>query len=128
MVLSFLNLEKSPPSLLFLLMTLGPSILFLAVADRAGQGILSRPLVTIGRAPLFFYFLHLSLLWVLRKSGILLAGGLPQVFAGSAGWYDRHGLVVVYLVWLLTMALLFPVCRRLAEVKARRGMVLLRYI
>jgi uncharacterized membrane protein len=126
--LSFLNVEKAPPSLLLLLMTLGPSIFFLAVADRAGQGALSRVLVTIGRVPLFFYLLHLPLLRVLHKSGTLLTDSLPQVFADSAGWYDRHGLVVVYPVWLLAMVLLFPFCRWLAEVKSRRRTVLLRYV
>src|SRR5207249_4118594 len=52
-VLAFLNPQKYPPSLQFLLMTLGPGIVFLAMADR-----LPRPvavfLTTFGRVPLFF--------------------------------------------------------------------------
>jgi uncharacterized membrane protein len=127
-VLSFLNVEKSPPSLLFVLMTLGPSIFFLAIAEHAGRGPLSDSLVTIGRVPLFFYLLHLPLLQVLHKSGALLTDRLPRLFADSAGWYDRHGLAVVYLVWLLVMILLFPFCHWLAEVKRRRRTVWLRYI
>src|SRR5262249_39124644 len=51
--LSFLNCTKYPPSLLFLLMTLGPAILMLAIFDKPLRAI-ARPIVTFGRVPLFF--------------------------------------------------------------------------
>ena len=60
-VLSFLHCTKTPPSLLFLLMTLGPVIVALAIFDRP-PGRLAQPLVTFGRVPLFFYLLHLPLI------------------------------------------------------------------
>src|SRR5262249_18181976 len=59
--LSILNCETSPPSLAFLLMTLGPALLLLAAADRL-HGPLSRVLITFGRVPLFYYLLHIALI------------------------------------------------------------------
>jgi uncharacterized membrane protein len=127
-VLSFVNAEKSPPSLLFLLMTLGPSILLLAVADQGGRDVLTRSLVTIGRTPLFFYLLHLPLIKVLQKSGVVLAGYLGQARESLATPDDRYGLLVVYLVWPVVVVLLLPACRGLANLKAQRRSAWLSYV
>lgn len=59
--LSFLNCTKYPPSLLYLLMTLGPAIAALALFDRP-LGPLVKPILTLGRVPLFFYLLHIPLI------------------------------------------------------------------
>jgi uncharacterized membrane protein len=61
---SFINCEKYPPSLLYLLMTLGPAIIVLGLFDRISHP-LTRPLVTLGRVPLFFYLLHLAVIHAL---------------------------------------------------------------
>jgi uncharacterized membrane protein len=126
--LSFLNTSKYPPSLLFLLMTLGPSILALAVFERADtRGWLSRFFITFGRVPLFFYLLQwltahvigLLLHLVFNKptawlfqSPIDWIGGPPQ----GVGF----NLAVVYLAWIAGVLILYPVCRWFAGVKARR--------
>ncbi len=103
-VLAFLNAEKYPPSLDFLLMTLGPALLLLAWLDHA-PGRLGLLLITYGRVPLFFYVLHIPLLHALARFG---AGG------------QRFSLPVVYTVWAaVTAALYFP-CRAYAAFKARR--------
>src|SRR5947207_1308093 len=75
-VLSFLHCQKYPPSLCYLLMTLGPALLLLALFD-AVPAATSRVLVVFGRVPLFFYLLHLPLIFV---TGLLLiaAGWPPQ--------------------------------------------------
>jgi uncharacterized membrane protein len=104
-LLAFVNTEKYPPSLLFLLMTLGPALLALSALDRP-PGPLGQFLAVYGRVPLFFYVLHLPLIHALD----LLAGsGRP------------HGLSAVYVVWLLVAAALYLPCRAFAALKQRRS-------
>ena len=86
--LSFVNCTKQPPSLLFVLMTLGPAIAALAVIDRVGiRGPVGRALVTLGRVPLFYFLLQ----WYVIHGLAVLAGlvrGLPvawHVLAGGSG-------------------------------------------
>lgn len=128
---SFLNCHKYPPSLLFLLMTLGPAIVLLAVMPerlgRAGQVI-----VTFGRVPLFYYVLHFALAHA-------VAVGLALATYGRAGWLIHgvqsprpedygYGLPVIYLVWVgIVVGLYFP-CRWFAGVKQRRRDWWLSYV
>lgn len=134
---SFLNCEKYPPSLLFLLMTLGPSIALLAVFDTAGEpGRCLRPLVTFGRVPLFYYLLHLPLIHALAVlSSYLQFGradwwfqnnvlGPPSPIPAGCG----YGLPVVYLVWIAVVVALYPACRWFAGVKERRRDVWLSFL
>src|SRR5205807_1161312 len=109
--LSFLNCTKYPPSIDYLLMTLGPALLVLAILD--GRTRAESPLATFGRVPMFFYLLHIPLLSV--SSGLYqLAGaghfGLPGFFGdgSTAGPFD---LPWVYLVWIACVAVLYLPCR-----------------
>lgn len=129
---SFLNCTKYPPSLCFLLMTLGPCIAFLGLAgDKTSR--LARPILVFGRVPLFFFVLHLYLLH-------LLAVGVALVFHQPVAWLMEgavmlerpagygHGLPFVYLAWATVVLLLYPVCRWYAGVKRRRPGTLLSYL
>ena len=93
--LSFVNCTKQPPSLLFVLMTLGPAIAALAVIDRVGiRGPVGRALVTLGRVPLFYYLLQ----WYVIHGLAVLAGlvrGLPVawMFSAAALGTASRGLV-----------------------------------
>jgi uncharacterized membrane protein len=111
-VISFFNTLKYPPSLDYLLMTLGPSLTLLGLFDRntAKRG-LSRILMVFGRVPLFYYVLHLYLIHVLA---ILVSYAFRQpvwhgpVIADHAqkpSGYG-HGLLFVYVMWLVAVTIL----------------------
>lgn len=120
-MLSVLNASKYPPSLVFLLMTLGPALLLLALLERAPPPLADR-LATFGRVPLFFYVSHLVVARLLAGAVALLLGFdltlLPKDPV-AAGW--GFGLPVVYAAWIGVVAALYPACRRFAGLKARRG-------
>ncbi len=128
-VLSFLNCQKYPPSLLFLLMTLGPPLLLLGSIDR-GFSRLARPLVVFGRVPLFYYVVHLFVIDLLTVGLAIARYGsrTPEVFAKGPPPDYGHGLAIVYLVWIGVIVALYPVCRWYAGVKARSRSRLLSYL
>ena len=130
-VLSFINTTKYPPSLDFLLMTLGPAIIALAFfetsAAAAAAGAIRRFFVTFGRVPLFFYILQ----WFtshLIAVVLHFAFGKPVrwLFQTPIDWFTNppkgngFSLPVVYLSWITGVLLLYPVCKWFAGVKARR--------
>lgn len=129
-VLSFLNATKYPPSLLFLLMTLGPAIAALALFENA-RGPIARVLITIGRVPFFFYLLHI---YLAHSIGVL--GGVLQGFGARQLTVDfirlpegfGYGLGVIYPVWIGAVLLLYIPCRWFAGVKARRRDAWLSYL
>jgi uncharacterized membrane protein len=122
-IISFLNCQKYPPSLLFLLMTLGPALMLLAWFDR-GTGIVGQMLVTLGRVPLFFYLIQ----WpVVHLLAVLLAAvrGEPVAWLfGDAPFSSPptygHGLATVYLAWAVALVLLYVPCRWFGGVKQSR--------
>jgi len=134
-LMSFLNAEKYPPSLVFLLMTLGPTLLLLGLLEgRPLRSPAARWLTAIGVAPLVFYLVQ----WYVAHALAVVAGLLARQ---PVGWQflpppDRYieappgagfPLPVVYLVWLLTVAIAAPVAAWYGRVRARRGGVL-RYL
>lgn len=129
--LSFLNCQKYPPSLLFLLMTLGPALVVLALFDR-GLGRAGRPLETIGRVPLFFYVLQWYVIHILA---IIVAAALHEPYAwligkgpfGAPPEYG-HSLPFVYVMWVICVLLLYPPCAWFAGVRQRRRSVWLSYL
>lgn len=132
--MSFLACTKYPPSLQFLLMTLGPALMLLAAVDCA-SGPPFRPLVTYGRVPLFFYLLHFPLihgvavLWALARYGRadwLFAN--PGPFSPMRPLDGGMSLAGVYLVWILVVLALFWPCRWFAGVKRRHPGGVLSYL
>jgi uncharacterized membrane protein len=128
---SFLDCQKYPPSIWYLLMTLGPALLCLAWLDRGTPGWL-RPALVFGRVPLFFYLLHLPLLHALSVATHLLIKGRAEWLYGgnsappppSAGF----ALPWVYLGWIGVTLLLYPACRWFAELKRRSKAKWLSYL
>ena len=135
-VVSYLNATKYPPSLLFLLMALGPSLLILRALDR-GVPVWLQPALVFGRVPLFYFVLHLSLIhllavvvcyaqngsahWMFESPNL---GAYP--FTPPPGW--GLSLPVIYAIWVLVVAMLYPVCRWFAALKQRRNEVWLSYL
>jgi uncharacterized membrane protein len=129
-VLSFLNCQKYPPSLLYLLMMLGPALLALSVFER-GLGRLGRPLLIFGRVPLFFYLLQWYAAHLLAVVVNAALGRPASWLLGSAPWNAPQGygysLGVVYLMWMVVLVLLYPPCRWFAALKRRRRDAWLSY-
>jgi uncharacterized membrane protein len=133
--LSFLNCQKYPPSLLFVLMTLGPAILLLAWVDRK-TGPLGEVFVTFGRVPLFYYLLHVPLIHLLAMAFAYFRYGrvdflLQHIMVVRPGQLPEgygYGLGVVYLIWLLVVLLLYPACRWFAELKRGKRASWLSYL
>jgi uncharacterized membrane protein len=151
-VASFLNLQKYPPSLLYLMITLGPALLALGLWERynasseeardgavqlrtdVSRGRIAQMLITFGRVPLFFYILQ----WMYAHG----AAYLLSLLAGKPTWiYFRlpgpgvttppnvgFDLWVVFVVWIAGVLLLYPICKWYAGVKARRRDWWLSYI
>ncbi|HXW13529.1 MAG TPA: heparan-alpha-glucosaminide N-acetyltransferase domain-containing protein [Terriglobia bacterium] len=135
-VLSFLNTNKYPPSLLFLLMTLGPALLFLGAMDGATPQFL-RPALTFGRVPMFYFLLHIPLIHLLAVIVCYARYGQahwmfesPTVgqfpFTPPPGW--GFSLPIVYLLWVSVVVALYPLCRWFAALKQRRTDAWLSYL
>jgi uncharacterized membrane protein len=136
----FFDVEKYPPSLQFLLMTLGPSLLLLAWLDKRldqkdGKSTpwAMSPLLTFGRVPMFFYILHLYLIHSLAiLVGLLTHQPISWLFHGGFmfgapdGW--GYGLPFVYLMWITAVVILYFPCRWFEGVKQRRKDWWLSYI
>jgi len=134
-VLSFLNTNKYPPSLLFLLMTLGPAMLFLwAVDGRTPRWL--RPALVFGKVPMFYYLLHIPLIHLLAIAVCYARYGQvhwmfespsPDKFPVTPppGW--GFSLPIVYLVWAVVVVALYPLCRWFAGVRQRRSDAWLSY-
>jgi uncharacterized membrane protein len=134
-LISFFNVLKYPPSLDYLLVTLGPSLIVLGLLDgaKATRG-LGHVLLVFGRVPLFYYVLHL---YVIHAIAILVALAFQQpIWHGTviADFAQRphgygHGLTFIYAMWILAVAILYLPCRWFMELRSRhRDWVWLSYL
>jgi uncharacterized membrane protein len=113
-VLSFLNCEKYPPSLLYLMMTLGPALILLASFEHA-RGALAGVLSVFGQVPFFFYVTHI---YLVRALALLAGFAMSGAVGGMAPL--GFGLPATYVVWVVVLVLLYPVCRWFGGLKQRR--------
>ena len=121
-VMSFLATTKYPPSLLYTLMTLGPAAIICGFADRL-PGMIRNVLLTFGRAPLAFYIVHFYLIHVLSILLGLSEGFKAEQFLTHYRFFPKgYGVSLggIYLFWMVVVVALFPLCRYVAAVKARR--------
>lgn len=133
--LSFLWTNKYPASLLFLLMTLGPTIALVPVLERA-KGWWASALAVFGRVPLFYYVLHIPLIHALALlvARIRSPAAIPWLFANhpmmppEAPPGYQWSLPLLYLVFAVAIALLYYPCRWFADLKARNRANWLSYL
>ena len=121
-IIDFLNTTKYPPSLAFLLMTLGPAAILCAFGERI-TGTIKDALVMFGRVPFAFYVAHFYLIHALSVVLGVAQGFDARQFLGIFFLYPTgYGVSLpgVYAVWALVIVLLYPFCRWVAAVKARR--------
>jgi uncharacterized membrane protein len=124
-VVSFFNTLKYPPSLDYVLMTLGPSLILLGLLDGAtAKRGLSHILVVFGRVPLFYYVLHIYLIHLIAIVVALAFhqpiwhGTVIADFAQKPSGYG-HGLPFIYAMWILAVAILYVPCRWFMEFRSR---------
>lgn len=112
--MSFFNITKYPPSLLFLTLTLGCGLLLLRAFERAGAVRWIGMLAVFGAAPMFFYLLHLYVLKLLYVTCVALFG------LNHGDYFGFDGIASVWLMALLLTAVLYLPVRSFARLKARR--------
>lgn len=122
-LLSFINVSKYPPSLLYLLITIGPTFLVLYYLEDI-QSKFTDMLLIFGRVPFFYYVLHIFIihaaalvtLFVLGKDWRLMIFG-PDSFTTNKMAENGYSLGIVYLVWILVVAFLYPLCKKYMNYK-----------
>jgi uncharacterized membrane protein len=133
--LSFMNVHKYPPSLLYICATLGPALLFLAFFERANNTI-TRVISVFGRVPLFYYVLHFYFIRFLCMFFFVARGhsineqtpdlfGMPFKFVVAG---EGVSLVGVYIIWILLVAALYPLCAWFNKYKINRNNWWLSYL
>ena len=129
--MDFLNTQKYPPSLLFLLMTLGPSFLLLILFEKWSNKLFDS-LRVFGRVPFFFYILHFPVI----HFGSMLYYRITQgewfdlANTGPKNWpeYYEPSLLRLYIVWITIVVLFYFLCRWYNNYKSRKKYWWLKYI
>jgi uncharacterized membrane protein len=135
-VLSFFNVTKYPPSLLFLLMTLGPAMIVLALTDRInGNAIWQRVCITFGRVPMFYYilqwfFAHTAGIALAYLAGIDISYLFKNILEMGQTAPPGYGfsLGTTYATWITGLILLYPLCLWWSGVKRRNKHWALSYL
>jgi uncharacterized membrane protein len=132
-IIRMLNQQKYPASQLFLLMTLGPAILLLPFVEGAKNRV-AQFFITFGRVPMFYYLLHIPVIHLLALGTMKLGGG-----SGMSQWYatapytqvpedQRWSLLTLYGVFVLAVAILYPLCVWYARAKAEKRAAWMKYL
>jgi uncharacterized membrane protein len=133
---SFINANKTPPSLLYLLMTIGPALLALRWFDGGSPRVLA-PAVTIGRVPMFYYVAHVLVLHLIVVAEALARYGniastlqspTPDKYPFTQPPDWPASLPMVYASWIVVVLLLYPLCRWYSRFKATHSSRLLSYL
>lgn len=130
-IISFFNVTKYPPSLLYCCMTLGPALLLLIWLEKV-KGKWAEVVMVYGRVPMFYYILHFFLIHMLCVVAFF-ATGRPLSDAASGNFAFRpndfgFSLPVVYVIWIGVVAILYPICKWYNQYKSTHGQWWLAYL
>ena len=130
-VLSFMNVSKYPPSLMYFCMTIGPALIILSFLEKT-QNSISKIISTYGSVPFFYYLIHFYFLHFLLAIAFFLTGGqisqivqVPFLFRPSVFGFS---LPVVYLIWIFVVASLYRPCLWFKRYKTKHNQWWLKYI
>ena len=134
-LLSFFNVHKYPPSLLYVCVTLGPALVFLSFFENTNNAV-TRVISVFGRVPLFYYVLHFYFIRIL--CGILFVSRghditekTPEIFGMPFKYViagEGYSLATVYVIWILLVLALYPLCYWYNKFKAARNNWWLSYV
>ena len=124
--LSFLNISKYPPSLLYLLVTLGPAILFLRFTEGLTTGGISKRIIVLGRVPMFYYLVHIYAIHILAIGGAAILGYnistmVFNTWITNSAELKGYGfsLGITYIIWISLVLMLYPLCNWYNNYKAK---------
>ena len=122
-LISFLNPNKYPPSLLYLLMTLGAAFLFLANTEKL-KGRIVNFFCTFGRVPFFYYILHIYIIHIIAMIMAQISGwGWKKMILSTFIAFEPnmkgygYSLWIVYVIWISVILLLYPLCKKFDKYK-----------
>jgi len=133
--LSFMNVHKYPPSLLYMCATIGPALIFLSLFEKTNNR-LTKIISVYGRVPFFYYILHFYILHNLCMVLFVLRGHsiheqTPDIFGIPFKYMlvgEGYSLKIVYLIWILMVIVLYPICVWFSEYKKRKNYWWLSYL
>jgi len=133
-VFSFINTVKYPPSLLYMCMTIGPGLLFLAWIGNA-KNWLTKVITVYGRVPFFYYVLHFfwihilfSIFFFIRGHSFAEGWDSPSFFPKFLNPGEGYSLAIVYLLWLFVVISLYPLCKWFSNYKRTHKQWWLSYL
>jgi uncharacterized membrane protein len=135
-VLSFLNVSKYPPSLLYILMTLGPALIFLALSEKPLNAF-TKKITVFGKVPMFYYLIHIFLIHLFALIAAVISGYkwsamILTTMVNRSPALKGYGfnLLTVYIIWVALIFILYPICKWFANYKRthRSGQWWLSYL
>jgi uncharacterized membrane protein len=137
-ILSFIDTVKYPPSLLYMCMTIGPAILFIAWWGNIKNGV-TKFITVYGRVPFFYYVLHFTWIHVLATAAFFMRGhGFAEATQNPGGAPfppphftvpgEGYSLWIVYLIWVFVFVSLYPLCKWFSEYKQTHKQWWLSYL
>jgi len=127
--------HKYPPSLLFMCITIGPGLLFLSFFENSNNK-LTQAISVYGRVPFFYYVIHFYLIHILCMILFLARGHsfsetTPDIFGIPFAFMivgEGYSLSIVYLIWILLVLALYPLCKWFSELKQQNKYWWLSYL